>query len=79
MKDDNLVVEPSVDPVGVVVDPAVDPVHVVVEPAVDHVRVRNRPRKLPILRRKLERIILMKLKKRVVGPGATVDEPIELD
>ncbi|KAL4571369.1 hypothetical protein LXL04_018127 [Taraxacum kok-saghyz] len=34
---------------------------------------------IPKLRKKSERIIMAKLKKRVVGPSATVDEPVELD
>jgi hypothetical protein len=76
---DDIVVEPVVDEV---VEPVVEEV---VEPVVDHVpvpapvpvpvRVPNRP----ILRKKSERIILVKLKKKVVGPGSTVHEAIEID
>ncbi|KAL4581942.1 hypothetical protein LXL04_006476 [Taraxacum kok-saghyz] len=68
-EDDDIVVEPVVDEV---VQPVVEEV---VEPVVDAVRVHNRP----ILRKKSERIILMKLKKKVVGPGSTVDEAIKID
>ena len=67
------VVEPVVEEV---VEPVVDPVPVPVPaPVPVPVRVPNRP----ILRKKSERIILVKLKKKVVGPGSTVHEAIEID